>query len=70
MPSMRKVFEQFCEIYDEGAFMAQRSGSLLCRLVKEKGHDEISETQVLTKKTRERIPPSWKRPPVEGNVQK
>ena len=42
------------------------SGSLLCRMVKGKGHDEISETQVLTKKIRERIPPGWKRLPVEA----
>ena len=24
MPSMRKEFEQFCEIYDEGDLMAQQ----------------------------------------------
>ena len=34
--------------------------------MKLKGHDEISETQVLTKKTRERIAHGWKRLPVEA----
>ena len=35
-------------------------------MVKGKRHDQISETQVLTKKTRERIPPGWKGLPVEA----